>query len=97
MKQNLLKRLPSPKGMERTEILNLLLSEEYGFLPDPPESITVDTESEENTFCAGKAVLKKLKMNCKTKHGIFSFPFSQTFHVLFSFSPARLCPLFFLF
>ncbi len=76
MKQNLLKRLPSPKGMERTEILNLLLSEEYGFLPDPPESMTVDTESEENTFCAGKAVLKKLKMNCKTRHGIFSFPFS---------------------
>lgn len=76
MNQKSLEHLPSPEGMDRTEILHLLLSEEYGFLPDPPAGMTVNIETEENNFCAGKAILKKLKINCDTGHGVFSFPVS---------------------
>ena len=76
MNSELLKQLPKPDGFEQTELLNLLLSEEYGFLPGPPVGVTADVESEDRSFCAGKAVLKKLKLNCNTGNGIFSFPVS---------------------
>ena len=59
MNSELLKNLPMPDNLERTEILNLLLSEEYGVLPGPPVGVTADVESEDRSFCAGKAVLKK--------------------------------------
>ena len=76
MNSELLKQLPKTDGLERTELLNLLLSEEYGFLPEPPMGVTADVESEDRSFCAGKAVLKKLKLNCNTGNGTFSFPVS---------------------
>lgn len=76
MNSELLKKLPMPDELGRTEILNLLLSEEYGFLPEPPVGVTADVESEDRGFCAGKAVLKKLKLNCDTGKGSFSFPVS---------------------
>ena len=76
MNSELLKQLPKTDGLERTELLNILLSEEYGFLPGPPVGVTADVESEDRSFCAGKAVLKKLKLNCNTGNGIFSFPVS---------------------
>ena len=62
MNSELLKKLPMPDELERTEIMNLLLSEEYGFLPEPPVGVTADVESEDRGFCAGKAVLKKRKI-----------------------------------
>ena len=34
MNRDLLKRLPSPAGMNKAEIMKLLLTEEYGFLPE---------------------------------------------------------------
>ena len=47
MNGDLLKRLPKPEGMDKSEILELLLSEEYGFLPDPPAGVSVEAEAVE--------------------------------------------------
>ena len=79
MNSELLTQLPEPYGFERPELLNLLLSEEYGFLPELPVAVTADVESEDKNFCAGKAVLKKLKLNCNTGNGTFSFPVSMMY------------------
>ena len=81
MNTELLQKLPKPDGLDRTQLLNLLLSEEYGFLPPAPVSVTAGEEEEDRAFCAGKAVLKKLRLNCDTGNGIFSFPVTLMYPV----------------
>lgn len=71
---NLPENLPMPDAMEKDEIIRLLLSEEYGFLPERPISMSAETESRDVSFCAGKAVLEKIKLICHTEHGCFCFP-----------------------
>ena len=74
MKQIMLpKGLPSPCGKERAEIIELLLSEEYGFLP-PTASVKGELISVDERFCAGKARLEKIKISCNGDFGEFSFP-----------------------
>lgn len=66
--------LPMPDSMSKDEIVNILLSEEYGFLPPPPIDMSVHmTEIVEN-FAAGKATHQKLSFTCITENGEFSFP-----------------------
>lgn len=74
----LLQKLPSPDGMTKSEIVNLLLTEEYGFLPEAPFAVRAEVESEDKSFCAGKAILKKLRMICDTQYGEFIFPVYYT-------------------
>lgn len=74
----LLKKLPVPDNMDKEEILELLLKEEYGFLPQAPESVTAETVSCEENFCAGKASLSKIILSCKMDAGVFSFPVYYT-------------------
>ncbi|MDY3928403.1 MAG: acetylxylan esterase [Clostridia bacterium] len=69
-----IKNLPMPNGMNKNEIINILLKEEYGFLPSAPQSITAELESTDTGFCAGKADLKTLRLNCCAEWGNFSFP-----------------------
>ena len=71
----LLDRLPSLKGKEKDEIVDLLLHEEYGYFPNVDISIDVTVESKNLRFCAGKAVLEKLAFHCKSELG------EHTFHV----------------
>lgn len=71
---NVIENLPSTKGMTKKEILNILLEEEYGSLPEKPISTTTETLSINERFCAGKADLITIKLTCKTKNGDFSFP-----------------------
>lgn len=66
--------LPSPLGMTREEIVTLLLSEEYGFLPPKPEEVFVTEVETDERFGGGKALLKTLRMTLKTENGPFSFP-----------------------
>lgn len=73
---NLPKQLPSPLGMSREEIVDLLLREEYGYLPPAPLSWSVEEESRNPRFCAGKAPLKKLWLTAHCSFGDFRFPFS---------------------
>ena len=71
---NALSKLPSPIGMDKQEIINVLLKEEYGYLPARPYSVTATLEKRDKKFCAGKADLLKLSLNCKAEWGEFSFP-----------------------
>lgn len=75
---NLLKKIPMPDNMKKEEIIDLLLREEYGYLPPAPESVTVVEESCDDIFCAGKAPLKKLRLTAKGEFGEFSFPVYYT-------------------
>ena len=72
----LLKKLPSPIGFSRDRILELLLSQEYGFLPPAPETLDVEETSRYDRFCAGKAPLQELKFTAHCPFGDFSFPVS---------------------
>lgn len=71
---NILERLPMPNGMKKEEILDLLLQEEYGYLPEAPISVNAELEKTDESFCAGKADLQKIKLHCKAEWGEFSFP-----------------------
>ena len=72
----LLDRLPSLKGKEKDEIVDLLLHEEYGYFPNIDISIDVTVESKNERFCAGKAVQEKLAFHCKSELGEHTFPVS---------------------
>ncbi|MBE7045585.1 MAG: hypothetical protein E7397_08630 [Ruminococcaceae bacterium] len=70
----ILKKLPMPDGMTKAEIVDLLLHEEYGYLPEAPQSVVAEVVGEEKNFCAGKATLRHLKLHTKNSFGDFSFP-----------------------
>jgi hypothetical protein len=67
--------LPTLVGKEKSELLELLLQEEYGHLPPKPQSMRVDVISTDEKFCAGKAILQKLALTCDAPLGEFTFPF----------------------
>ncbi|MBE7033772.1 MAG: hypothetical protein E7406_06045 [Ruminococcaceae bacterium] len=70
----LLKKIPMPDNMEKGEIIDLLLREEYGYLPKDDVKVSAELIEEDKKFCAGKAVLHKLRLTCKGDFGEFSFP-----------------------
>ena len=84
----LLDRLPSLKGKEKDEIVDLLLHEEYGYFPNVDISINVTVESKNERFCAGKAVLEKLAFNCKSELGEHTFHVSYIYPSKVKNSPA---------
>jgi len=67
--------LPSPVGMSRQEIVDLLLREEYGYLPPAPISVQIEELSYNRRFCAGNAPLKTMRLTAQCDFGEFSFPF----------------------
>jgi hypothetical protein len=67
-------KLPSPVGMTRPALLDLLLREEYGFLPPAPKALEVEETGYNKRFCAGKAPLRELKFTARCDFGEFSFP-----------------------
>ena len=66
--------LPRPTGLKKAEIIDLLLREEYGYLPAEPYSVTANYISRDAAFCAGKADLVTLELSCKATWGEFTFP-----------------------
>ncbi len=59
----------------RAQLIALLTSEEYGTLPPPPATLEFKAQSEEKTFCAGKATLLKTEISCGYADGkTFRFP-----------------------
>ena len=74
----LLQKLPSPIGLSHDELVDVLLREEYGFLPSAPVEITATLDKTNARFCAGKAVLNNMTLHCKAEWGEFSFPFTYT-------------------
>ena len=56
-----IKNLPMPNGMTRDEIIDLLLQEEYGYLPQASNKTeVVRVEMLQDDFCSGKAELLKI-------------------------------------
>lgn len=74
----LLKKLPMPDGMKKQEFADLLLKEEYGYLPPAPIELLAESEMLLENFCAGKASLYKITLTCKMANGEFSFPVYYT-------------------
>ena len=59
----------------REEIKKILQEQEYGYLPLKPDHMRIEELSVDESFCAGKAVLKCVKLVCQYEHGWeFSFP-----------------------
>ena len=72
--KTILNKLPKLDQMDKKEILDVLLREEYGFLPMAPYSVTATLETCDTAFCAGKADLQTLTLHCKAEWGEYSFP-----------------------
>lgn len=70
----LLKKLPDPIDMDKNDIVNLLLKEEYGAIPSAPYSVVGTVEESDKRFCASKAEIQKVRLDCKADWGEFSFP-----------------------
>lgn len=66
-----------PTLITRDEMLNVLQSEEYGYIPNKPEKIrwVIDESYYVPNFCAGKATVKKVYAICTIDGKEFSFPF----------------------
>ena len=71
---DILKNLPSPINVDKKDIIDTLLREEYGYLPARPYSVSATVQARDKKFCAGKADLVQLKLECKAEWGEFSFP-----------------------
>ena len=66
--------IPNVCDFEKGEIVDLLLREEYGYLPPMPNSIRAELVSSDKRFCAGKAALEVYNLICDCPFGEFSFP-----------------------
>lgn len=79
MLQDMLAARRLPPLRTREEMLEILLREEYGFLPPEPEAITFRVERDYiRDFCAGKATCDKVTAECTVKGRPFSFSFYVT-------------------
>lgn len=58
----------------KNKMMECLLEEEYGVLPNRETSLTWETVSEEETFAAGKAILRTVSLTTQFENGSFTFP-----------------------
>ncbi len=72
--QELLSKLPNPIGLNRQEIIDILLKEEYGKIPSAPYSVEATLDDCVKNFCAGKTDLQTLTLHCKAEWGEYYFP-----------------------
>ncbi len=70
--------IPMPNGLNKNEICELLLKEEYGYIPSAPESVATRIISEDDFFCAGKAVYRLIELTCSLGGKLFTFPVHYT-------------------
>lgn len=66
--------IPNVCELEKSEIVDLLLREEYGYLPEAPNSVHAELVTRDKGFCAGKADLEVYNLVCECSFGRFSFP-----------------------
>ena len=66
--------IPNVCELEKSEIVDLLLREEYGYLPSAPISVKAELVERDKRFCAGKADLEIYNLVCECGFGSFSFP-----------------------
>ncbi len=68
------KGLPQPCDMTKAEIVDLLLREEYGYLPAAPLSMEAELVETDKNFCAKRVSLQTYRLHCRLAEGEFSFP-----------------------
>lgn len=66
--------IPNVCDYSKKEIVDILLREEYGYLPPSPISVSAELVSSDKKFCAGKAILEVYDLVCDCEFGKFSFP-----------------------
>lgn len=72
----ILKERNLPKLMAKDEMLDILLKNEYGYIPSKPEQITFTKQANcINNFCASKAVADKITAMCIISGKEFEFSF----------------------
>lgn len=60
----------------RPEILKIMLENEYGYLPEAPESVSFRIKETDPRFCAGKVTFYKVEIICRVYGEEFTFPVS---------------------
>lgn len=70
--------IPMPDGLTKEEMKEILLREEYGYLPPAPFKVWAEEVESEEKFCAGKAVRKRLDIHFEAEFGKGSFPITYT-------------------
>lgn len=65
-----------PPLKSRTEMLDILMKEEYGYMPPEPSMVTFEEVPNYGRpeFCAGKATLKKIEITSTVNGKQFTFP-----------------------
>lgn len=71
---NIPTNIPMPNGMTKEEIKEVLLREEYGYLPPKPYKVYAQEVEMEEKFCAGKVTRRKLIIHFEAEFGKGSFP-----------------------
>ena len=66
--------IPNVCDYSKKDIVDILLREEYGYLPPAPTSVRAELTERDKRFCAGKAELEIYKLICDCPFGEFSFP-----------------------
>ena len=64
----------TPWEIRRKELVDILLKEEYGYMPKKPTDISFETVMEDTSFCAGKALLRKVNANIFFGDDKYTFP-----------------------
>lgn len=70
-----LENIPNPINMDKKEVLDLLLKEEYGYLPSSPYAVEASEGNRDEGFFGGKAILSKMKLHFKAEWGNSEFTF----------------------
>ena len=79
MLKEMLKERNVPLLKSREEMLKLVYTDLFGFMPPKPTEISFEVEeSIIPKFCAGKAVCNRVTVNCIVNGKEFSFPFLAT-------------------
>ena len=82
MLSEILKERNVPELLPREEMLEIIQSELFGYIPPKPEKITFDIEEKViPNFCAGNAFCNRITANCTVNGKEFSFPFLATIPV----------------
>lgn len=76
MLNELIKEKNLPQLLSREEMLEMLQKEEFGYIPDAPETLSFETlPTTAPNFCGGNATLDPMIAHCTIGGKEFSFPF----------------------
>lgn len=79
--KELIQKRGLPQLLSRQEMMDILVKEEYGYLPAKPENLQFEILKTNLRICAGKAVLRAMRCTCEVNGKTFSFPFQTVIPV----------------